>query len=198
MLLFGCLEAQISPNNSWLPSHNDVGNEEMLNEWAVPASWVNRAIKILLWKKKKKSMIKNKFWHGIFSKVPQTGRMVCRLPVWRYDFFFFSKKEKEILACVPLPGGNWFHMTTLVPTSVGRGLKWLPHALLKCLKGEEKKTGEEGENKAIPAADSTAQCLLCLLYFIPCFSSQTFSEILQCAGCLDWTQSAIFWPTSPF
>lgn len=149
-------------------------------------------------KKKKKVWLKTNSGMEFFQKCHRQVGWCADYPCDVTIFFFFSKKENEILACVPLPGGNWFHMTTLVPTSVGRGLKWLPHALLKCLKGEEKKTGEEGENKAIPAADSTAQCLLGLLYFIPCFSSQTFSEILQCAGCLDWTQSAIFWPTSPF
>lgn len=121
--------------------------------------------------------------------------MVCRLLVW--CCIFFLKGEKN-LACVPLPRGNWFHMTTLVPTSAGRRLKWLPHAPLKCLKGEEKRKKQERRGKtklSQPQDISTAQCLLGSLYFIPFCTSQTFSEILQrsaACGCLDWMRTTIF------
>lgn len=127
--------------------------------------------------------------------MPQTGRIVCRLLVWCCIFFFKGEKN---LACVPLPRGNWFHMTTLVPTSAGRRLKWLPHAPLKCLKGEAKRKKQERRGKtklSQPQDISTAQCLLGSLYFIPFCTSQTFSEILQRSAaceCLDWMRTTIF------
>lgn len=62
-------------------------------------------------------------------------------------FIFLKRRKKSGMYTVPLPRGNWFHMTALVPTSAGRGLKWLPHALLKCLKGKERKQERRGKTK---------------------------------------------------
>lgn len=63
---------------------------------------------------------------------------------------------------VPLQRVNWFHMVILIPASEGKGLKWLPHAPPKLLKGEESLVREKP--RVILAADLDSQHML----FFPC------------------------------